>query len=540
YSEAAVGGSEVARQMINALATNHLVDFMLGQYLKLVANIETSEDIFQINGTGFGSFPDPLTTDIYTAFIGSIENRIPISSADASRKIDYLKRMCEISYPFANENYRDRCINSTSFDRVFNLIIDEDSFESYTLKPGYYEASVSEESSGEIGTAIGPTSTFSFTPGSGLIPQRSSNTELEASYSDYYITVEVVQPIRSDPLAPSIGYSDSSVSPGYDAGDETPGEDALDGGLFEKGPQKDKEILTPPEMNLEQKGLGGGPMADIEDAAIQQGIDDMMEKIQPWLDDMTSGNMGAIKDMFERSVVCPKGLPGSEETDDIINNMRNFGAETLENLLGDFLNNGAGLTGTDILMNVQDSVLNVLGAEGSIVDGIFDPRAGLTDVTGDIGSTLDINPAENLADTGMSSASDMLRGLTTQIDSIADGLMSGVPGIDAGILENDLAQGMTGLGASMDASVNLSAGATAAGVAGVESAVTQDYFGIDSNLSAKELSYGVSMEMMNSAQGLSNIGNAISSGVNAGEMMLGMDMFQLHGVNSYNNFQMVF
>ncbi|HAI39291.1 MAG TPA: hypothetical protein DCM40_14845, partial [Maribacter sp.] len=399
--------------MITALANNHFVDFILGQYLKLVANIDTSEDIFQINGTGFGSFPDPLTKDIYDRFVRSVQNRIPISSADASRKIDYLKRMCEIAYPFANENYRDRCINATSFDRVFNLIIDEDSFESYILKPAIFEPGASEVAGARVGSAIGPGvgSEVSFTPGSALIPQRSSITDLEASYSDYYVTVEVLQPVRSDPLGPSVGHADSSVAPGYESGDETPGEDALDGGLFEQGPEKDKEILSPPEIDLEKKGLGGGPLAAVEDDTIQEGIDDMMQKIQPWLDDMRSGNMDSIREIFERSVVCPKGLPGSSDTDDIINNMRNFGAEILENVIGDFLNNGAGLTGTDILKNIQDNVLNVLEAEGSIADNIFDPTQGVTDITGDMGSTVQINPAESLVDTGMTSASDMLRGL---------------------------------------------------------------------------------------------------------------------------------
>ena len=40
--------------------------------MKIVGNIETSEDIFQLGNTGFGAFPDPLTSDIYDAFISSI------------------------------------------------------------------------------------------------------------------------------------------------------------------------------------------------------------------------------------------------------------------------------------------------------------------------------------------------------------------------------------------------------------------------------------------------------------------------------------
>ncbi|HAI39292.1 MAG TPA: hypothetical protein DCM40_14850, partial [Maribacter sp.] len=89
------------------------------------------------------------------------------------------------------------------------------------------------------------------------------------------------------------------------------------------------------------------------------------------------------------------------------------------------------------------------------------------------------------------------------------------PGMDMGILENDLAQGMTGLDASMDTSSNMiDSGpfSLSAGVSGVQSSVVQDYFGIDSSFSSKELSYGVSMEMMNSAQGLLDVSNAISSG----------------------------
>lgn len=132
-----------------------------------------------------------------------------------------------------------------SFDRVFNVMIDEDSFEEYQLSDD------DTVTNGDSGVKVGAGEVSDSPPGPGSeepafvvsfdseqsIRSFSSTTGLDASYSDYFVTVELYQPVQYAP--------DESHESGTSSEAETAGEDALDGGLLEEGAEKDIEMMTP-------------------------------------------------------------------------------------------------------------------------------------------------------------------------------------------------------------------------------------------------------------------------------------------------------
>ena len=313
----------------------------------------------------------------------------------------------------------------------------------------------------------------------------------------------------------------------YDGGSETPGEDAVDGGLFEGGADKDMEILTPPVTD-DSLIEGSIQSWEVKDIAVQEGIKDIAEKMAPILDNLNSGVDMQIRDIFERSVVGPFDPTGMDEEEDIYGMYQNA-SDTLESLLDDFLNSTADLSATDIIQRVQDEVLNNrAGSSDYILDNFTSGLENFTDVP--MGTSAALESGMDLAGTYTEPA-DIIRGIETQMGSGLEGMLD-LAGIESEILDNNLSSGIAGMGAdsvlsdSFVASVATDAVNFATGMESVEA-------GSMNNLTGAEIAYGVSFEMMNSKAGIENVSSAISSGGAGASMLDTMEMFQFHGASSY-------
>ncbi len=115
-------------QVAYHLGLSHAVSRNLNLYLKLVKGINLDEGGFQIGPkTGFGG-PDPLNRNLYNSFLNFILNYRAITNTDRALFINYLKTASDNASIFNGENYLERSINCSMFDRVFNVLVDIDSF----------------------------------------------------------------------------------------------------------------------------------------------------------------------------------------------------------------------------------------------------------------------------------------------------------------------------------------------------------------------------------------------------------------------------
>lgn len=501
----AVGGKTQATKMIEALITNHLVNYGLRNYLKLASDVDVNEHIFQFQNNGFKSFPDPLTSDLYDGFLDFMSSRQKVGDAESARNIDYLRKLCEISYPFARENYRDRVVNAMSFDRVFNVMIDEDSFEEYQLSDD------DTVTNGDSGVKVGAGEVSDSPPGPGSeepafvvsfdseqsIRSFSSTTGLDASYSDYFVTVELYQPVQYAP--------DESHESGTSSEAETAGEDALDGGLLEEGAEKDIEMMTPIET-IPPDSLG--EIYTDDPALLESQITDMLEKLQPWTD--TKDMTGDIQDMFDRSVVCPKFYGSiSTDTEDFLNNNTDVRNE-MNSMLDDIMTSAGAtdLTATDMISQIQSRAFESMDRTDSF---------GTENLASSgVGSAADLVSDYLINDSMASEVDSILRGFESQIGSAFSSGIDSIAGVDSSIFDSGLSSGLLGMNGSE------------APLASFEAA---------SSLTDTQLSYGMAYESMSSLEGLSSMGSAVSDGVGAAALGESLSMFEFHSsyTSGYQN-----
>ena len=467
-----VGGTAQSEEMIKALITNHLVNYGLRNYLKLVSDIDVNEHVFQFKNKGFDSFPDPLTSDIYSGFVDFLSSRQKVGDARSAKDIDYLRKLCEISYPFARENYRDRVVNAMSFDRVFNVLIDEDSFEEYQLSDDSSSTGGSKTSSATSGGGVIDANPYwvDFSAEQATAPIFSYNSGLNASYNDYFVTVELYQPVQYAPDE-EYDYTDDS-----DTGDASL-EESLDGGML--GEDSGTIETTPIEM-MPPDAIGEIYAQDPD--LLKSQVGDMIEKIQPMLDN-SAYKSDEVQEMFDRSVVCPKFYGSiAEETETFLNNQVDM-KEMLDKMLDDITGGLIDMSPSDMIKEIQNQALENLDVTDSFRTkeledfttgtGLFQP-----------GSLVESSIGETI------STDTMLRGFETQIGAAFSSGIDSISGVDSEIFNTGLSSGLAG----MDISSQIAA------------------YTPESSLSTTQLSYGISYETMTSRAGLSSMGSAISAG----------------------------
>ena len=171
---------------------NHLASYCVNRYLKMLAGINLDVSGFQFGEHGFLQSPNPNSRNLYDNMINYAKSKTDMRTVSGARYVDSLKRTAMTSTLFNVENFTDRCVNCTMFDRVVNVIIDPSSFERIEM-PEVPTDSGGGGSSSPISTGGGgggsPAPTPADSSSSGVV--KESMVCDEALYDNYFITISM-------------------------------------------------------------------------------------------------------------------------------------------------------------------------------------------------------------------------------------------------------------------------------------------------------------------------------------------------------------
>jgi hypothetical protein len=188
---------------------NHLASYCINRYLKLLAGINLDTSGFQFGDHGFLQQPNPESASLFNNMIDYATKNTNQTKLSGVLYLENLKRTAMKAPLFNAENYIDRCVNCTMFDRVVNVIIDPNSFERTdstnaakpdTVTGGGGGGSPSQSTGGGGGGS--PTPSTAQSASEEVL--KSGGSCDEVSYKNYFVTLSL-RSTYDTPRVPGVG-----------------------------------------------------------------------------------------------------------------------------------------------------------------------------------------------------------------------------------------------------------------------------------------------------------------------------------------------